>query len=216
MGKLITLKDRITQESIYPATSSTSVLDSHGGNIMGIFDVKTDKILEKTKQSLGNIKQASTSISKLDGLSNATEKEKSAAKTVVQIQNNQYDTDILIGDSETIQEKFNNAIDKEYDIYDNMGIIDLIDNVIFKNCQISNEIPTFAPVENEVRMADGKLYIGLGKIWYVIDSVGSITIDTPNATISDTTMTLRNGSVDKNGTLILGEEADIIGKAIIL
>ena len=216
MGKLITLKDRITQESIYPTTSSTSVLDSHGGNIMGIFDNNTDKILEKTKQSLGNIKQASISIGKLIGLDNATEKEKSTAKTVVQIQNNQYDTEILVGNSETIQEKFDNAIDKEYDVYDNIEIINLIDNVIFKNCQISNEVPTYAPVEKEVRIAGGKLYIGLGKIWYVIDAIGSITIDTPNATVSDSTITLRNGSVNENGTLILGDEADTIGKTITL
>lgn len=215
MGKLITLKDRITQEPIYPATSSTSVLDSRGGNIMGIFDAKTDKILEKTKQSLGNIKQASTSIGKLYGLS-ATDKEKSTAKTVVQIQNNQYNTHLLIEDSDIIQEIFNEAIEKDYDVYDNLEIINFIDNVIFQTCQISNEVPTYAPVKKEIRIANGKLYIGLGKIWYVVDSIGSIIIDTPNATVSGSTITLRNGSVDENNTLILGEEADAIGKSIIL
>ena len=38
MGKIVKLKDKVTQEDIYPITSGKSVLNENGSSILGVLD----------------------------------------------------------------------------------------------------------------------------------------------------------------------------------
>lgn len=123
MSKIVTLLDPITQEAIYPVTSSESVIDKNGSTIGSIIQKQNEDIAEfgenidkeiqdinvVANDAMKKAEAAAKSISTLQGLSNVNTSAETLAELVTQVEQNKsdiarkadmVDTDYVIADIE--------------------------------------------------------------------------------------------------------------------
>lgn len=175
MGKLITLKDRITGESIYPNIPVTAVInEGDGSNILGEVESQVREIDKSLNTSLSNITTSLDKIKKLEGL-NASKEEKELALDIVRVHENKRNLETLQTQNSSINNKLNDTIEKS-EILNETSVIekstDNFDNRVYIR---SGKVPTYAPNRRQVKIGtDGHLYVGIGKFWY--KSVKALTI----------------------------------------
>lgn len=181
MAKIIKMIDPNTQEQVYPTTSSTLVLNKNGSNIHGIFDKKTDSMMNSVREGVGEVGQSIESIKNLSGMSSISDSIKRLANNVVQIQSNSVKLNIASNLVEQITPRIEGIVSDDIrdQVYKSEELVDLVDNSLNTRVQIIQGTPQTAPRGKELRVGDdGKLYIGLEGVWYVINSTGQkITID---------------------------------------
>lgn len=176
MGKLITLKDKVTGESIYPNIPVTAVINEEkGSNILGEVESQVREIDKSLNTSLSNITTSLDKIKKLEGLKDANKGEKELALDVVKVHENKRNLETLQTQNSSINNKLSDTIEKS-EILNETGVIekstDKFDDRIYIR---SGNVPTYAPNKRQVKIGtDGHLYVGIGKFWY--KSVKALTI----------------------------------------
>ena len=156
MSKIITLKDRITQESMYPITTTSAVLDGNGKSIETILTEKSEELELKAVDAMLQARAAMDSITSLSNLSNTSEAQEELDKIKTQVETNKSGINTLKSNYTTLKELTNNVVKTE----------DLV-NTIESG---SSQIPTTAAVESYVSKKSADL------MSYVIDT----TTVTPN------------------------------------
>ena len=166
MGKLITLKDKITGESIYPNIPTTAVINMNGSNILGEVESKVGKINKSLNNAISSIITSLNKIKNLEGL-DTSKKEKNLALNIVRVQENKKDLEIIKTQDTSINNKFKDSVEKSEVSTENEVInstVDYFDNRVYIR---SGKIPTSASSKRQIRIGtDGYLYISIGKIWY--------------------------------------------------
>ena len=210
MGKLITLKDRITGESIYPNIPVTAVInEENGSNILGEVESKVGEIDKSLNTSLSNITTSLDRIKKLEGL-DASKEEKELALNIVRIQENKRNLETLQTQNSSINSKLKNYIEKS-EVLKNTEVIeevtDQFDNRVYIR---SGNTPTFAPNRRQIRIGtDGHLYVGIGKLWY--KSVKTFITITPTSIVNsgETIITL-NIDTDLISNIYIWEDNNLL------
>ena len=162
MGKIVTLKDKITQEDIYPVTSGKSVLDKNGSSILGVLDSEIRNFSE-TEIRDGEIlmEQSLAKISELSGLSISDSKVRDLAGIVVENELTKQEIESLKKKIEKIKENFEKPEVSIEDLARSNEVIELVN--IFKAGK-----PTEDPIGKELRLdEEGNFYIGIDGVWYV-------------------------------------------------
>ena len=174
MRKIVTLKDKITQEDIYPIVPDKAVIDKNGSSILGVLDSEAREVFDKMMVSEIKIDSSLNSISGLEGLSLSDNKIKDLADLVVQVERNKEKIELLNEVLVKIGDLLDTGISKsELGIYENPELIEKVDTEIIKKTYIKFGTPEYKPKGKELRIGDdGKLYIGLNGLWYVIESSG--------------------------------------------
>ena len=166
MGKLITLKDKITGESIYPNIPTTAVINMNGSNILGEVESKVGKINKSLNNAISSIITSLNKIKNLEGL-DTSKKEKNLALNIVRVQENKKDLEIIKTQDTSINNKFKDSVEKSEVSTENEVInstVDYFDNRVYIR---SGKIPTSASSKRQIRIGtDGYLYISIGRIWY--------------------------------------------------
>lgn len=166
MGKLITLKDKITGESIYPNIPTTAVINMNGSNILGEVESKVGKINKSLNNAISSIITSLNKIKNLEGL-DISKKEKNLALNIVRVQENKKDLEIIKIQDTSINNKFKDSVEKSKVSTENEVInstVDYFDNRVYIR---SGKIPTSASSKRQIRIGtDGYLYISIGRIWY--------------------------------------------------
>lgn len=161
MRKIVTLKDSITQEDVYPITPGKLVLDKNGSNILGVLDSEIRNFSELTiRDEEILMEQSLNKISELSGLDITDENVKELAKLVVENEKTKQGI-------KTIKEK----IEDIKDTLDKLGDICKSSEVINLSNIIKIGKPNEIPIGKELRLdEDGNFYIGLDGLWYVVES----------------------------------------------
>ena len=166
MGKLITLKDRITGESIYPNIPTTAVINKHGSNILGEIESKVGEIDKSLNNALSSITTSLNKIKKLEGL-DISKDEKDLSLNLVRIQENRKELEVIEEQNAKIDNKIREGIEKSNVSTESStinNVIDYFDNRIYIR---SGKAPTSNPNKQQIRVGtDGYLYISTGKVWY--------------------------------------------------
>lgn len=166
MGKLITLKDKITGESIYPNIPTTAVINMNGSNILGEVESKVGKINKSLNNAISSVITSLNKIKNLEGL-DTSKKEKNLALNIVRVQENKKDLEIIKIQDTSINNKFKDSVEKSEVSTENEVInstVDYFDNRVYIR---SGKIPTSASSKRQIRIGtDGYLYISIGRIWY--------------------------------------------------
>lgn len=95
MSKIITLKDRITQESMYPITTTSAVLDGNGKSIEIILTEKSEELDIKATEAVYRAKAAEDSITSLNNLNNTSAAQEELNNIKTQIETNKSDITTL-------------------------------------------------------------------------------------------------------------------------
>ena len=174
MRKIVTLKDKITQEDIYPIVPDKAVIDKNGSSILGVLDSEAREVFDKMMVSETKIDSSLNSISGLEGLSLSDDKIKDLADLVVQVERNKEKIELLNEVLVKIGDLLDTGISKsELGIYENPELIEKVDTEIIKKTYIKFGTPEYKPKGKELRIGnDSKLYIGLDGLWYVVESSG--------------------------------------------
>ena len=166
MGKLITLKDRITGESIYPNIPTTAVINKNGSNILGEIESKVGEINKSLNNALSSITTSLNKIKKLEGL-DISKDEKDLSLNLVRIQENRKELEVIEEQNAKIDNKIKEGIEKSNVSTESStinNVIDYFDNRIYIR---SGKAPTSNPNKQQIRVGtDGYLYISTGKVWY--------------------------------------------------
>lgn len=171
MSKIITLRDRITQESMYPITTTSAVLDENGKSIETILVEKSEELDTKVIDAVSKAKAAEDSITSLNNLNNTSNAQEELGKLKDQIESNKTEINSLKNDYATLKDITNNVIKTN----------DLV-NTINSG---SSQIPTTEAVESYVGEKSSEL------MSYIIDTTtvipnyiprksGQILINTEN------------------------------------
>lgn len=171
MSKIITLRDRITQESMYPITTTSAVLDENGKSIETILVEKSEELDTKVIDAVSKAKAAEDSITSLNNLNNTSNAQEELGKLKDQIESNKTEINSLKNDYATLKDITNNVIKTD----------DLV-NTINSG---SSQIPTTEAVESYVGEKSSEL------MSYIIDTTtvipnyiprksGQILINTEN------------------------------------
>lgn len=173
MNKLITLKDKITGETIYPTTSSNAVIDENGNNICGIVTHTSELFNDIFISGVNEIISKSQAIKSLKGLDTNTE-QKQLSYCIVDNNTVEKRLEIL---KDTVDDVNNKLQTTDYidsymeDIYDDCGLKSEVDTVIKDRVYIQYGTPQFAPAPDikELMVDDNNIYIGINGVWYVIN-----------------------------------------------
>lgn len=171
MSKIITLRDRITQESMYPITTTSAVLDENGKSIETILVEKSEELDTKVIDAVSKAKAAEDSITSLNNLNNTSNAQEELGKLKDQIESSKTEINSLKNDYATLKDITNNVIKTD----------DLV-NTINSG---SSQIPTTEAVESYVSEKSSEL------MSYIIDTTtvipnyiprksGQILINTEN------------------------------------
>ena len=155
MSKIITLKDRITQEAMYPITTTSAVLDGNGKSIENILTEKSEELDIKVTDAVSKAKAAEDSIASLGNL-NTSEALEELGKIKNQVETNKSNINTLRSDYIALKNITNNVIKTD----------NLVNTIESGNSQI----PTTAAVESYVSKKSSDL------MSYIIDT----TTVTPN------------------------------------
>lgn len=210
MGKLITLKDRITGESIYPNIPVTAVInEENGSNILGEVESQIRGIDKSLNTSLSNITTSLDKIKKLEGL-DASKEEKELALNIVRIQENKRNLETLQIQNSDINNKLNDYIEKS-EVLKETDIIEKVTDQFDNRAYIrSGGAPTSAPNRRQIRIGtDGHLYVGIGKLWY--KSIKTFTAITPTSTTSlEETIITINIDTDWINNIYIWDDNDLL------
>lgn len=166
MGKLITLKDRITGESIYPNIPTTAVINKNGSNILGEIESKVGEINKSLNDALSSITTSLNKIKKLEGL-DISKDEKDLSLNLVRIQENRKELEVIEEQNAKIDNKIKEGIEKSNVSTESSTINDVIDYFDNRIYIRSGKAPTSNPNKQQIRVGtDGYLYISTGKVWY--------------------------------------------------
>ena len=159
MRKIVTLKDSITQEDVYPITPGKLVLDKNGSNILGVLDSEIRNFSELTiRDEEILMEQSLNKISELSGLEITDENVKELAKLVVENEKTKQGI-------KSIKEK----IEDIKDTLDKLGDICKSSEVINLSNIIKIGKPNEIPIDKELRLdEDGNFYIGIDGEWFII------------------------------------------------
>lgn len=171
MSKIITLRDRITQESMYPITTTSAVLDENGKSIETILVEKSEELDTKVIDAVSKAKAAEDSITSLNNLNNTSNAQEELDNLKDQIESSKAEINSLKNDYSTLKDITNNVIKTD----------DLV-NTINSG---SSQIPTTEAVESYVSEKSSEL------MSYIIDTTtvipnyiprksGQILINTEN------------------------------------
>ena len=195
MRKIVTLKDSITQEDVYPITPGKLVIDKNGSNILGVLDSEIRNFSELTiRDEEILMEQSLNKISELSGLDITDENVKELAKLVVENEKTKQGI-------KSIKEK----IEDIKDTLDKLGDICKSSEVINLSNIIKIGKPNEIPIDKELRLdEDGNFYIGVDGEWFIISekeklNYFSIISLEDNSTISLPTNTSPNLMYKLNG-----------------
>lgn len=171
MSKIITLRDRITQESMYPITTTSAVLDENGKSIETILVEKTEELDTKVIDAVSRAKAAEDSVTSLNNLNNTSNAQEELSKLKDQIESNKTEINSLKNDYATLKDITNSVIKTD----------DLVNTI----SSGSSQIPTTEAVESYIGEKSSEL------MNYIIDTTtvipnyipkksGQILINTEN------------------------------------
>ena len=203
MSKIITLKDNITGETIYPTIPHKLVTDFRGSNICGIFDYHSQLLNDNiTIHGVDTIKNCNNSIKNLKGLETDSSI-KNLSKCITENSIVTTSVNLLNSDKDIEELDLNNYINKDEDFYNTEEITNLVENTIKSYSYIQENAPQYSPVGKEIRVTEDAIYIGINGIWYKIDinNVDDFSIDgstlrisNQNTTITENTLNINNPS----------------------
>lgn len=159
MSKIITLKDRITQEPIYPITSTSAVLDENGKTVDTIISEKFNDIDNKSQEVILQAQAAEESITSLTNLSNTGLAQDEINKLKNQIETNKSNISALTNNFSELKNTVNELVKTE----------DLINN-IDESGSSNRQIPTTSAIKSYVQEKS------LDLMNYIVDT----TTVTPN------------------------------------
>lgn len=137
MSKIITLKDKITQEPIYPITSISAILNTDGNSIEDIINNKSDELDSDLNEINYRIQAAEDSIQSLGNLGNTETAQEELNRLTEIINSGKNDINSLRGDYSALLESSKDLIKKT----------DLVTNISGEN----QKIPTSAAVDNYIK-----------------------------------------------------------------
>lgn len=166
MSKLITIKDRITGEEVYPTIPVNSAIDETGSNILGVVEKKLDVLQNNVNQ----VKSSSiTLLGKIKTNPELSNKEKRLSAQVNQIHQNNQNLNLLKDAQTTITSNLSvDNISKDDDIYTTEDVMRSEEIILESRSYLTfDKVPKYAPKGRRILIGeDGYLYIGINKVWY--------------------------------------------------
>lgn len=174
MSKIITLKDRITQESIYPITTTSAVLDRNGKSIEILLTEKSEELDIKAAEAISRAKAAEDSITSLNNLNNTALAQEELNKIKTQVETNKSDITELKGKYDELRNITNNIVKTD----------ELVNNIETE----SSQVPTTVAVKTYVEEKSSELLSYLISTTttdpnYAPNTSGQVLINTVNNTI---------------------------------
>lgn len=167
MSKIIELRDKITEEPIYPVTSFNLVTDFKGSNIYGIFENSSNTFTrDSVTYSLNKVSKSNQSIKSLVGI-NTDDSTKDLSECILE---NEIVTKRIETLDDTVEIIEENYISKEEELYTLNTMKNLVDNVLNNSvAYIQSGTPLYAPVIKEIRTDDNNVYFGINGLWYTVE-----------------------------------------------
>ena len=239
MGKIITLKDKITRKSIYPITVLDAITSSDGSTITKLLDDKFNELSQVTDNAITQAKAASEMISSLKNLtSENTDKITEEINNLsVKISDSIELLNSIIENYEYLEEKANNIL-KTSDLISTVTkesakvpTTNAVKNYVEekRNELLNYLIDTTSVLPNYIPKTSGQILINTennvvylsptgSNTWYGVSAtplyleVGYIAGDVAGTTLDIT----GDVAVENNTTLVINNEVEIEGTALVI
>ena len=239
MGKIITLKDKITRKSIYPITVLDAITSSDGSTITKLLDDKFNELSQVTDNAITQAKAASEMISSLKNLT--SEDSNKIAEEINNLNAKISDSIILLNsvieNYEYLEEKANNIL-KSSDLISTVTkestkvpTTSAVSNYVEeKRDELLNYlIDTTSVIPNYIPKTSGQILINTEDNIIYLSPTGSNTWYGVNATplrleegniaggVVGTTLDIKGDVViENNTTLVINNEVEIEGTTLVI
>lgn len=238
-SRIITLKDRITQETTYPITSVKAIVTEDGQKFENVIEQKILEINRALDQAVGQAQVAEQAVTALTGLSNTGTAQTALSKlesditacksSIAAIESTLVQLTTLAKNAITTEDLTTQVTDEAGKVptstavrsYITKETVDLLDYIIGTTSIEPNYIPRESgrilvnPTTNEVYISAG----GDSNVWYKFSATTiQLDLSTVNSSISGQTLNLSGDlSIKDNGTIVLNNgNGDVKDDTIIL
>lgn len=112
MGKIITLKDNVTQETAYPITKIDAIITENGNKFSEELELKLLEVNQLLQNAVLQAQAAENSIKTLSSLGNSSTIQQTLNNIVEQVETNRINIINLLDKYQTLNSQINNFIDK--------------------------------------------------------------------------------------------------------
>lgn len=207
MSKIIELKDKNTNESIYPTIPNNLITNFKGTDLCGSFESDINKFSKDMNWCIEKIKENSRAVKSLSGLNTkATTRQLSRSIT----ENFEISTKLDTLEKLTTEVDESKFLNKKDDLYNSESFKNTVNSIIGNHIYINNGTPQSAPIGKEIWVDDDTIYFGINGVWY------SASINNYNFNIQNQTLSIQNVETSSNTVILKSTTSSVEGTKLKL